>query len=128
MSLPTRAVFYKNGKEIKQTFVNCGWAYDEVSAIDQVIRAIKDYGIDYDTFVVYGKTYNQPVEDLQEYIEYLQAETKIIRTEMLEKARKVSNSSDQIMYMARRTIPELIAKDILSVQPINVDIRSSHES
>ena len=97
MSLPTKAVFYKNGKEIKQTFVNCGWAYDEVSAIDQVIRAIKDYGIDYDAFVVYGKTYNQSVKELLEYIEYLRDETRRIRTEMLEKARKVSNSSDQII-------------------------------
>ncbi|AKU43930.1 major head protein [Citrobacter phage Merlin] len=128
MSLPTKALFYKNGKEIKQAFVNCGWAYDEISAIDQVIRAIKEHDIDYDEFIVYGKTYNHRVEDLPEYIEHLRAETRRIRTEMLEKARKVSKSSDQIMQMARRAIPELLAKDILSVQPMNVDIRGLHES
>lgn len=58
MSLPNRAIFYKNGEVVMQSFVNCGWILTRKTVIQAVERAIASQAerFDWDQVVAYDLT------------------------------------------------------------------------
>ena len=129
MSLPSYAFFYKNDVEVGKCFVNCGWAYDEIETLNQVLKFLNRNPIDYDHFRVYGKRHALNMSELREYIPLLIEERKKLISERVEKLKieakvktMVSPEFMEAVARIRRTIPENMAKEILGVQPIQDNV------
>lgn len=120
MSLPTNAAFFKNGQNVNFCFVNCGWTYDEVSALRQVKEFLdKEEKFDYDSFTVYGVSYDLKHEEIQTMIELRMKEVQELRKKLLEERSKIDPTPAASAFaLIRRSVPEVIAKEIVSVQPM----------
>lgn len=120
MSLPTNAAFFKNGQNVNFCFVNCGWAYDEVSALKQVKEFLdKEEKFDYDSFTVYGVSYDLKPDEIQAKIDFLLKEVQEFRKKLLEERSKIDPTPEASVFsIIRRSVPEVIAKEIVSVQPM----------
>ena len=119
MSLPTFAVFMKDDKEVGRCFVNCGWVYVPISALRQVLKALEVNPIEYDYFRVYGEDYHLSLEKLHAHIMNLVDEQAKLVKEMRELPVTVNKGNPTVLSTIRRSVPEMIAKDIISVQPMN---------
>ena len=64
MSLPSQVIFFKDGKEVRREFTNCGWITSDKfikSGIRTSLMMINEK-FEWDTAVAYGKEYKK--EDL----------------------------------------------------------------
>ena len=129
MSLPSYAFFYKNDVEVGKCFVNCGWAYDEIETLNQVLKFLNQNPLDYDHFRVYSETYSFNRIEISEYIVLLKEERvrlseirKEIENHREERTQIVSPEFMEAVARIRRTIPENMAKEILGVQPIQDNV------
>ncbi|UYD60226.1 hypothetical protein OPFAMLBM_00213 [Aeromonas phage avDM12-TAAL] len=122
MSLPSYALFMKNGDCVGSCFINCGWWHDEPRTLKQIIRYTEtdECPIDYDSVIAYGVTYSNDLE-----FELLKAEeTEAKLKEIAENKRKQSwedlhQKMIERMKPIDRMLPELIAAEIYGVQPMN---------
>jgi hypothetical protein len=48
MSLPSTVIFYKEDKEIRREFINCGWICNEKSVKNSLERTLLHCGEDFD--------------------------------------------------------------------------------
>lgn len=126
MSLPTQAIFIKDNEAVGQCFVNCGWTYDEVSSLKQVADYLKRNPLEYDYFRVYNENYSFNLKEIAEYIILIDEENERIRKEYKAKIQEYYKTREElgidspVIGMIRRTIPSVIAEEILSVQPMNI--------
>lgn len=109
MSLPSWAVFYKNGQEVGKCFVNCGWSHDEIKTLEQ----IRDYLIshpelEFTSFTAYGAVY------LMDHVEEIDIEIKAQRQKIRNVMNDLREHVKQNKIEINMVAPDKIAKDILS--------------
>lgn len=61
MSLPTIVVFFKEEKEVKRCFTNCGWFANDKTIINGIKRSLIsiEEEFDWDTAQAYDKTFKK---------------------------------------------------------------------
>lgn len=130
MSLPSYAIFYKGDEEVYREFVNIGWFYDE-KLIPKLLHGIT-YPDDWDSVQVYHERYtrNEVLGMLGDYRETVYVRPRWYKRlwwKTLRVWRRVLRflgfrRKSEFRYMsfplARWVYPNLIAEDLISVQPM----------
>jgi hypothetical protein len=115
MSLPSKAIFYKNNKEVYHEFVNCGWVLNDNS----IIRVFKEmsYPEEWDEVYLYGDIYTK--ENVEALIEI----DKVLKDFWRNKFNNCNEKNVDFklnIHAIRKIFPKLISKEIVSVQPMSV--------
>jgi hypothetical protein len=60
MSLPSKALFYKDGVKVAECFVNCGWFYqDTIPFIQRLLKELEYPDCDWNELNMYNKRYSR---------------------------------------------------------------------
>lgn len=122
MSLPSWALFMKNGECVGKCFINCGWFQDDVRTLRQIIRYTEtpECPIDFDSVIAYGVTYSNDLE-----FELLKAEETEAKLREIEANKRQQNwdKGNQAIFNRlevanMRQFSKLIADEICGVQPM----------
>ncbi len=132
MSLPSYAIYYdKDDNKIHREFVNVGWFLSEeiwldcASTLPIIYGAdhIELYGVQFPAKWLRNKKYKSLIQQAYQdhAVEYRSQQSKTVETQIEKlKARDTDHTEfKRIMIpMIRRRTPELIAADIVGVQPM----------
>ncbi|QAX99467.1 hypothetical protein AsFcp4_4 [Aeromonas phage AsFcp_4] len=117
MSLPSRAIFVKDGEKFASCFINCGWSPDDVETLRQIIEYVDQNPVDFDQVVAYGRTYSNDLElELLKVCEE-RNQWREIRKINFEK-RPLTDVKLQ-MPLILKAMPSLIALELTGVQPMS---------
>jgi len=119
MSLPSKAIFYKNKKEICREFVNCGWSLNEDSIL-KVLRELEYPNDDvWDEVFLYGDIYTKnEVNSLLEIYEKLDEFWKTKFKKYIRERENYNYEESIVLPIIRKKLPNLISKEIISIQPM----------
>jgi len=113
MSLPSKAIFFNNKKEIYRVFINCGWFLSD-NAIIKVLKKM-EYPDEWDEVFLYGDIYTK--ENVEALIKIDEVLRDFWKDKFSNFDKRKPNFSLKIPEI-KNSLPKLIAKEILSVQPL----------
>jgi len=133
MSAPSYAIYYKDGEQVGRGFINVGLYYDE----ERLYHQINAHGIDYDEVFAYDTTFTREFIDerlgllfaFEKCRIYAESETrKSFSSKLVDGERyyylknKYEEPTPIKVPLIKKVMPDIMASDICSVQPMTGDV------
>lgn len=130
MSLPSQMLFYKGEDVIAHFFVNCGWFHHghltNLEMIKELLEKGETFPKEFDTVALYDEIFDHDefvdiVDNIYELIAELEEQYRVENEEVL---TRIKNLDDVKLPVIDKMFPELLADQIVGVQPLIDDTTS----